>query len=124
MPSSAVPKGPAATTVPMFYMVIEKYRHGPGPVYQRAAERGRMLPDGVRYVDSWVVDDTVGGPDRVRDRTRRQVRRGGRPRRCPLGVSVISFAISLSVTIIGIGYLPPVTVRKPRGRPRRPGCPR
>jgi hypothetical protein len=40
----------------MLYMVIEKYRHGPGPVYQRAAERGRMLPDGLRYVDSWVVD--------------------------------------------------------------------
>jgi len=28
----------------MLYMVIEKYRHGPGPVYERAAERGRMLP--------------------------------------------------------------------------------
>jgi hypothetical protein len=41
----------------MLYMVIEKYRHGPGPVYQRAAERGRLLPDGLRYVDSWVVDD-------------------------------------------------------------------
>jgi hypothetical protein len=41
----------------MLYMVIEKYRHGPGPVYQRAAERGRMLPDGLHYVDSWVVDD-------------------------------------------------------------------
>ena len=41
----------------MLYMVIEKYRHGPGPVYQRAAERGRMLPEGLRYVDSWVVDD-------------------------------------------------------------------
>jgi hypothetical protein len=41
----------------MLYMVIEKYRHGPAPVYQRAAERGRMLPDGLRYVDSWVVDD-------------------------------------------------------------------
>jgi Protein of unknown function (DUF3303) len=41
----------------MLYMVIEKYRHGPGPVYHRAAERGRMLPEGLRYVDSWVVDD-------------------------------------------------------------------
>jgi hypothetical protein len=41
----------------MLYMVIEKYRHGPGPVYQRAAERGRMLPENLRYVDSWVVDD-------------------------------------------------------------------
>jgi hypothetical protein len=36
------------TTVVMLYMVIEKYRRGPGPVYQRAAERGRLLPDGLR----------------------------------------------------------------------------
>jgi len=28
----------------MLYMVIEKYRHGPGPVYQRAAERGPAVP--------------------------------------------------------------------------------
>ena len=41
----------------MLYMVIERYRRGPGPVCQRAAERGRMLPTGLRYVDSWVVDD-------------------------------------------------------------------
>jgi hypothetical protein len=41
----------------MRYMVIEHYTSGPGPVYQRAAERGRMLPDGLRYIDSWVVDD-------------------------------------------------------------------
>ena len=38
-------------------MVIETYTSGPGPVYRRAAERGRMLPPGLRYVDSWVVDD-------------------------------------------------------------------
>ncbi|MBA3717610.1 MAG: DUF3303 family protein [Actinobacteria bacterium] len=31
--------------------------HGPEPVYARSAERGRMLPDGVRYVDSWVTAD-------------------------------------------------------------------
>lgn len=37
-------------------MVIEYYRHGPEPVYRRAAAHGRMLPDGLRYVDSWVVD--------------------------------------------------------------------
>ena len=41
----------------MLYMVIERYRAGPGPVYQRAATHGRMLPDGLRYVDSWIVDD-------------------------------------------------------------------
>jgi Domain of unknown function (DUF3303) len=41
----------------MLYMVVERYVAGPGPVYQRAATHGRMLPEGVRYVDSWVVDD-------------------------------------------------------------------
>jgi hypothetical protein len=39
------------------YMVIETYTSGPGPVYRRAAERGRMLPPGLTYIDSWVVDD-------------------------------------------------------------------
>jgi hypothetical protein len=41
---------------PKLYLVIEHYVHGPAPVYRRAAERGRMLPDGLRYLDSWVVD--------------------------------------------------------------------
>ena len=41
----------------MRYMVIEHYTSGPGPVYERAAARGRMLPDGLHYVDSWIVDD-------------------------------------------------------------------
>jgi uncharacterized protein DUF3303 len=48
--------------VAMLFMVIEQYTDGPEPVYQRAAERGRMLPDGLRYIDSWIVDD--GGLDR------------------------------------------------------------
>ena len=45
------------TLPPVLYMVIERFLHGPGPVYARAAERGRMLPDGLRYIDSWIVDD-------------------------------------------------------------------
>jgi hypothetical protein len=28
-----------------------------GPVYERAGEQGRLLPEGLRYIDSWVVDD-------------------------------------------------------------------
>jgi len=55
----------ASTTtslVPMLYMVIERYLSGPRPVYERAAAEGRMLPQGLRYVDSWVVND--GGLDR------------------------------------------------------------
>jgi hypothetical protein len=38
-------------------MVIEHYSSGPGPVYERAVARGRMLPDGLHYLDSWIVDD-------------------------------------------------------------------
>ena len=38
----------------MLYMVIETFTQGPGPVYARAAERGRMLPPGLEYVDSWI----------------------------------------------------------------------
>jgi len=41
----------------MLYMMIEHYQTGARAVYERAAEKGRMLPDGLRYIDSWVVDD-------------------------------------------------------------------
>jgi Protein of unknown function (DUF3303) len=41
----------------MLYMVVERYLSGPGPVYERAAACGRMLPEGLVYVSSWVVDD-------------------------------------------------------------------
>jgi Domain of unknown function (DUF3303) len=39
----------------MLFMVIERY--GPGiaaDVYRRFRDRGRMTPDGVRYISSWV----------------------------------------------------------------------
>jgi len=41
----------------MLYFLKTRYLHGPGPVYERAAKRGRMLPEGVRFIDSWIVDD-------------------------------------------------------------------
>ena len=42
----------------MLYMIVEHYRDGdPQPVYQRFREKGRMAPDGLRYVDSWVTSD-------------------------------------------------------------------
>jgi hypothetical protein len=41
----------------LLYMVVETFRHGATPVYERAAERGRLLPDGLSYVDSWIEDD-------------------------------------------------------------------
>jgi hypothetical protein len=39
---------------PLHYMVVERFTHGPAPVYERAAQQGRLLPDGLEYVDSWV----------------------------------------------------------------------
>ena len=42
----------------MLYMIIEHYRHGDAvPVYRRFRDRCRLAPDGVRYVNSWVVPD-------------------------------------------------------------------
>lgn len=39
----------------MLFMVIERFRDNDMvPVYQRLAERGRGLPEGLRFVDSWV----------------------------------------------------------------------
>ena len=40
-------------------MVVERFTQGARPVYARAAEQGRMLPNGLRYLDSWIVDDGV-----------------------------------------------------------------
>lgn len=38
----------------VLFMVIERFKDGqPRPVYERAAT-GRRMPDGLRYVDSWV----------------------------------------------------------------------
>lgn len=39
----------------MLFMVIERYKNQDAiAVYRRAKEQGRLLPDGLRYVDSWV----------------------------------------------------------------------
>ena len=44
----------------MQYMLIEKFR--PGKVkdmYQRFTDKGRMLPDGVTFVGSWINDSVT-----------------------------------------------------------------
>ena len=38
----------------MRYLVIERFRDGPAPVYARVAERGRLIPAGLVFVESWV----------------------------------------------------------------------
>ncbi|MGH7674435.1 MAG: DUF3303 domain-containing protein [Gemmatimonadales bacterium] len=42
----------------MLYMIVEHFRGGDAvPVYRRFRDHGRMAPDGLRYVASWVTED-------------------------------------------------------------------
>ena len=42
----------------MRYMIIERFRDGDAlPVYRRFRDRGRLMPEGLRYVSSWVTED-------------------------------------------------------------------
>ena len=42
----------------MLYMVIEHFKKAAVPeIYRRFRERGRMMPDGLRYVSSWIDTD-------------------------------------------------------------------
>mgnify|MGYP001310860542 CR=1 FL=1 len=36
------------------YLVVERFRHGPAPVYARVAQQGRLIPAGLTFVESWV----------------------------------------------------------------------
>ena len=39
----------------MLYMVVERFKAGVAPdIYRRARQKGRMIPDGLEYVSSWV----------------------------------------------------------------------
>ncbi|HEU4479072.1 MAG TPA: DUF3303 family protein, partial [Pyrinomonadaceae bacterium] len=42
----------------LLYMVIEVFKNqDPVPVYRRFRDRGRLAPEGVRYISSWVTED-------------------------------------------------------------------
>lgn len=39
----------------MLLMIIEKFKNrDPKPIYERFLEKGRMMPDGLIYRDSWI----------------------------------------------------------------------
>jgi len=39
----------------MLFMVVEQFKgRDPAPVYKRFAERGRLMPEGLKYVGSWI----------------------------------------------------------------------
>jgi uncharacterized protein DUF3303 len=40
-----------------FYMVVERFKNNDAvPVYRRFKDSGRMMPDGLAYVSSWIDD--------------------------------------------------------------------
>ena len=42
----------------MHFVIVERFRGGdPVPVYRRYRDRGRLAPEGLRYVNSWVSSD-------------------------------------------------------------------
>jgi Protein of unknown function (DUF3303) len=40
----------------MLYMVIERFKDTPA-IYRRLREKGRMMPEGLEYVSSWIDVD-------------------------------------------------------------------
>jgi len=42
----------------MVYMIIERFKNGDAvPVYRRFRDQGRLAPDGLKYISSWVTLD-------------------------------------------------------------------
>jgi hypothetical protein len=42
----------------VLYMIIERFKNrDPVPVYRRFRDKGRMAPEGLSYVSSWVTED-------------------------------------------------------------------
>jgi hypothetical protein len=41
----------------MLYMILEHFKGDPVPVYRRFRDCGRLAPNGLRYVSSWVTSD-------------------------------------------------------------------
>jgi hypothetical protein len=42
----------------LLYVIVEHFKNrDPVPVYRRFREQGRLAPDGLRYISSWVTSD-------------------------------------------------------------------
>jgi hypothetical protein len=40
----------------MLYMVVERFKDAPA-IYQRLSEKGRLMPEGLEYISSWIDVD-------------------------------------------------------------------
>ena len=43
----------------MLFMIVENFRGDPVPVYRRFRDQGRLAPEGLRYINSWVSRDLL-----------------------------------------------------------------
>ncbi len=42
----------------MLYMILETFKNGDAaPVYRRFRDKGRMAPEGLTFITSWVTED-------------------------------------------------------------------
>jgi len=42
----------------VLYMIIERFKNrDPVPVYRKFRDKGRMAPEGLTYVSSWITED-------------------------------------------------------------------
>jgi Protein of unknown function (DUF3303) len=57
----------------MLFMIVEHYRNDdPLPVYRRFRDQGRLAPDGLDYIASW-VDETLSTCYQVMEAPRRDL---------------------------------------------------
>jgi hypothetical protein len=48
----------AGASIVALYMIVERFRNADAiPVYRRFRAQGRLAPEGLTYVSSWVTDD-------------------------------------------------------------------
>ena len=52
------PCGQLVLGIMMLYMIVEHFKNDdPIPVYRRFRDRGRLAPDGLQYISSWVDEN-------------------------------------------------------------------
>jgi histidine triad (HIT) family protein len=50
--------GPGTAVPPARYLLVEHFRNGdPVPVYRRFRAQGRLMPEGLEFVSSWITED-------------------------------------------------------------------
>ena len=103
----------------MLYMIVERFKNGdPVPVYRRFRDEGRRLPEGLRYVASWVTVDMtivlpahgVRGPRRSSSEWIAQ------------GSDLVDFEVDSGHHLRGGGPAHRAAALRPRGRRRSTGA--